>query len=475
MVTSETVPFSKSGGLADVVGALSTALAKSKDNKIKVLMPLYSFIEAKSFKKGISFSVEMEGCSEEAVVYTKTVDKVEYVGIANRMFTERKGIYGDTSFAPYPDNSYRFLFFAKCALSYLEESSFKADIVHCHDWTAGFVPYLIKKAKYPAKSIFTIHNLAYQGEFSRFDILRTGIEPKAKMFSGKGLEKRLNMLKTGLEYADAITTVSETYAEEIQGKEQGCGLDELLRSRKNNLSGIINGIDTKEWNPEEDEYFSEHFTASDLSGKAKLKAKLQMQYGLEVNPDIPLVAMITRIAEQKGFPELLDGENALEKLVKENICQFIIIGTGNKKYEEKLEELDRRYDNISVNIIFSQEASHRLEGGADLFLMPSRYEPCGLNQLYSLHYGTLPIAHRTGGLADSIIDLDEDPENGTGFLFDEMRGSAIKENVERAVSFIKNDKKKTDLARKRGMKKDFSWAQSGEKYAKLYSNLLGGH
>jgi len=474
MVSSETVPFSKSGGLADVVGALSPALAAA-GVETRVLMPLYGFIPEKDFTYKYTLTVDMPGKAEKVDILSTRLRGVEYVALRHPVFTERKGIYGDTSFSPYGDNAFRYLLMSRAALAYMKRSRFGADIVHCHDWTSGLVPFLLRKEGFLSYSIFTIHNLAYQGTFSRFDALNLGYPVEESMFSGSGLDRRFNMLKSGLEYADMITTVSESYVDEIQTAEQGCGLEELLKSRRDDLAGILNGIDTDEWNPETDRYFSTHFSASDLSGKAALKAKVQKQFGLEVNADIPLIAMISRIAEQKGFAELLEGdESALERILRMK-CQVLLIGTGDQRYIEKLESLSERYDNLSVNIIFSQEASHLVEGAADFFLMPSRYEPCGLNQMYSLRYGTLPIVHATGGLKDTVIDIDGDIINGNGFAFDRLSADEITRTVKRALAFYENDDRTVNEARRRGMTTDFSWNESAQKYIKIYERLLGGN
>lgn len=471
MVTSETVPFSKSGGLADVVGALASALAK-EGNDVKVFMPFYSFIDRTGFHKRYDIEAEMLSGTEKAGICTRKLGKVEYVALDHPYYSERKGIYGDTSYSPYSDNCPRFLFFAKAAASYIKASGIDFDIVHCHDWTAGLVPFYLKESRIKAKTVFTIHNLAYQGDFSHYDAVLAGDRFPAYVLSGSGDEKRINMLKAGLESADKITTVSSTYAKEIQTSEQGCGLDWLLRQRKQDLVGIVNGIDTAEWNPNTDKAFEEHFSARSLKGKEKLKARVQEEFGLEVNPDIPLFAMISRIADQKGFSELLSGHSPAIDRILDLPLQLLIIGTGDGNYERMLKDRTYTRRNLSVNILFSGEKAHRVEGGADFFLMPSRYEPCGLNQMYSLRYGTLPIAHRTGGLADTIVDLSEDSENGTGFLFTQMEPDAIIEGIRKALELYK-DKDALLKTRKRAMSGDFSWKKSAEEYQKLYSRLRG--
>ena len=471
MVTSEAVPFSKSGGLADVIGSLSPALHK-KGIEVRVFMPMYSFIDKGGFKKGPSFSVEMLGGSVDLSTVSKKVAGVEYIGLCHPYFTERAGIYGDTSFEPYADNAERFMLFAKSVGPYIETSGWKADIVHCHDWTAGLVPFFLKEYGSDVKTIFTIHNLAYQGDFSRYDAVLSGDRLPEDAFSGKSGSERLNMLKAGITEADIITTVSPTYAKEITTPELGCGMDELLRRRSDRLFGIINGLDTGEWNASKDHLFPEHYTYKDLSGKRALKARVQEAYGLPVDPDIPLFAMISRIADQKGYAELLGGTApALVEILKRRL-QFIVVGTGDKHYEEKLLALAEEHDNLSVSIAFSNKTAHETEGGADFFLMPSRYEPCGLNQMYSLTYGTLPVAHRTGGLADTIVDITEDPEKGTGFLFPDLSLDAILDGVDRAISFYGN-KDGMERAIRNAMRTDFSWNRSAAEYIDLYSTLTG--
>ena len=472
MVSSETVPFSKSGGLADVVGALSSELVKL-GHTVKIFMPLYGSIDTKGFRKECSYKVDMLSGRQEVTLLARKVAGVTYLGLSHELFTSRKGIYGDTSFTPYPDNLLRFSLMCKAAVAYAKKD--RSDILHAHDWTAGLAVYIAKEAGLGCATVMTIHNLAYMGDFARYDALLAKFTPTRQMLSGDGMDLRFNMLKTGLSYADRITTVSPTYAKEIQGAEQGCGLDWLLRQRSDVLSGVINGIDTSEWNPAKDRFFSQHFSAKDISGKRALKAEVQRQFGLAVNPDVPLVAMISRLAEQKGFGPLLEGDySALERIVATGRCQFLIIGTGDRRYEDKLREIASRHDNISVNIVFSQALSHLVEGGADFFLMPSKYEPCGLNQMYSLRYGTLPIAHRTGGLADTIEDVAQSDGRGDGFLFDNVYSDEIVAAVNRAVDFYQ-DRSAMDRAIRNAMRKDFSWKRSAQQYESIYENALGGN
>lgn len=472
MVTSETVPFSKSGGLADVVGALSGALASN--NEVSILMPLYGSINADLFNEEGECGIRMLNRTEKVAILSRKIENVTYLGLSHPLYTQRQGIYGDTSFAPYSDNFYRYALMCKAAVAIADEK--KIDILHCHDWTAGLACYLASEKKLKCRTVFTIHNLAYMGEFPRYDALCAAFRPTENMLSGYGLSKCINMLKTGVEYADAITTVSPTYAAEIQTREQGCGIEDLLRSRSSSLYGIINGIDTQEWNPACDSFFKDHFSIDDLSGKTRLKERAQIQFGLDIEPEKPLIAMISRLAEQKGFGPLLEGSPcALEQILSSNNCQFIIIGTGDKRYETKLKDIAMKYRNISVNIVFSQALSHLVEAASDFFLMPSKYEPCGLNQMYSLRYGTLPIAHRTGGLNDTIHDISEGTDKADGFLFDNVYSDEIVNAVNRAVDFYCNDKTGMKACIINGMKEDFSWTKSAQQYEEIYRKTLGGN
>ncbi len=478
MVTSEAVPFSKSGGLADVVGALSCALNRQKTARSKerhdarIVVPSYNTSIDDSGEHVCTLNVPMLASQEEVEVRSKSVDGTTYYFVCHPKFNERIGIYGDTSFQPYVDNFERFSILCKAALQLCEELGWKPDIIHCHDWTTGLVPYFLKQRNSQffigTKTVFTIHNLAYQGTFPRMDFLLAGSKPNAKMF-GNG---QVNMLKTGLVYADFITTVSPTYAKEIQTPEQGCGLEDIIVKRKNRLKGITNGIDTNEWNPQKDALIPYHFSIGRMEGKAKLKAQVQQQFGLMEEPNVPLFAMISRLASQKGFDVLLQ---VLDNVLDDMELQFVIVGTGDSQIEGELLEMKKRHANLSVNILFSNKAAHLIEAGSDFFLMPSRYEPCGLNQLYSLRYGTIPIAHRTGGLADTIIDVDEYPNKGTGLLFDELTPGEIRKHISRAIELYnrKEGSGCMERIRRRAMEQDFSWNASASEYIDLYERLLG--
>lgn len=466
MLTSETVPYSKSGGLADVVGSLSSSLVKM-GHSVYVFMPLYSFIDTSNMKKTLSYSVPVLGGSEKVSIFEEEVNGVVYLGLSHPYFTKRKGIYGDTSFTPYPDNASRFLFLSRAASQYVLKSGLKLDILHSHDWTGGLSPFFFKKDGIKVKSVFTIHNLAYQGVFPPLDGALCGEALPEEAFVGFGNDKVLNMMASGIRLSDYVTTVSPTYSREILTPEYGCSLEWALKEKEDVLSGIINGIDLDEWNPEEDKYIDTHFSSSDLKGKSKLKREVQKEFGLEERDDIPLIGIISRLAEQKGFSELLlpSSSSSLSAILKNGKCQFAIIGTGDDRYTKSLLELSSSYKNLGVKIAFSVKLSHLVEAGCDYFLMPSKYEPCGLNQMYSLHYGTLPIVNKTGGLEDSVRDMEE--KNGTGFVFSPLTKENIIKTVNRAIEFY-SDKRKLTNARKRAMKEDLSWDKSAKEYEKIY-------
>ncbi len=476
MITSEAVPFSKSGGLADVASSLSIALAGMAEHTVRLIVPLYGLTDRKDLSPTpYSCTVNLAGKEEEVTFLTTEMKGVEVFFIDHPWFTERKGIYGDTSFTPYPDNLLRYILMSKAALQFCSVSGWIPDIIHAHDWTAGFIPYMVSQDKTLSNitSVFTIHNLAYQGEFPRLDLLLCDMKADRSMLLGESVDARVNMMKTALVHADIITTVSPTYAQEIQESEQGCGLDRLLKSKSNRLFGILNGIDTDEWNPETDPLLPHHFSTSSLAGKAKLKEELQKRFGLPAEPETPLISMVSRIAEQKGFYELCQGSpSPLERMLTDLGVQILIIGTGDEVIEQKLISLAQNHSNLSVNLIFSNEAAHLAEAGSDLFLMPSRYEPCGLNQMYSMRYGTLVIARSTGGLADSIRDADM--EMGTGFLFSDISGASLFEAVERAVSVYRDRRDDFEAMRQRGMNMDFSWTQSAQEYSKVYTTIVKG-
>jgi starch synthase len=455
--SSEVVPFAKTGGLADVAGALPKALAK-KGADVKITMPLYKNIKPKS---------------NTPLAHTPVAKNVDCLFIENDSFFNRDGLYG-TSLGDHPDNLERFAFYCMKTLALMKDIDFQPDIIHCNDWQSALIPVYLKSIFRDdsffkkAKTVFTIHNLAYQGVFAENEFNKIGID--RSLFGIQGLEfyGKVNLLKGALIFSDHLTTVSPTYAREIQTKEFGCGLEGVLYERRNNLSGILNGLDYDIWNPQVDSLIFEKFSSDDLSGKAKNKQLLQKQSGLAVDKSIPLFGMISRLAEQKGLDLLA---KTIEQLMKLNI-QVIILGTGEKYYHDLLGAMAKKYPRkLSLNLKFDDKLAHSIYAASDIFLMPSRYEPCGLGQLISLKYGTIPLVFKTGGLADTIEDFDEKRGCGNGFVFDEYDPEVFFETIKRSIDTyrIKELWKELVLA---AFACDFSWENSAKHYLDLYKRIM---
>ncbi|HXF82005.1 MAG TPA: glycogen synthase GlgA, partial [bacterium] len=386
-------------------------------------------------------------------------------------FFDRPGLYGEGG-ADYPDNLARFAFFCRAVLQALDASGWPADVIHCNDWQTALIPPILRaeRAERPA-TVLTIHNLAYQGIFPAEQFTLTGL-PGA-FFTLHGLEfwGQVNLLKGGLYFADMLSTVSETYAREIQTPEFGAGLDGVLRDRAADLVGILNGVDYSVWDPAVDPFLPARYSADDLSGKAVCKRALQEAFGLPVRPAAPLIGMVTRLVDQKG----LDLVAAVIDEVLDAGAQVVLLGTGEPKYHELFETLmARRPEAFGVRLGFDNALAHLIEAGADIFLMPSRYEPSGLNQLYSLRYGTVPVVRRTGGLADSIVDTTpQTVANGTanGFVFEAYDAAALLGALRRALDAYR-DRELWRTLQRHGMRADFSWERAAERYRALYERAL---
>ncbi|UCG29098.1 MAG: glycogen synthase GlgA [candidate division WOR-3 bacterium] len=451
-IASEAVPYAKTGGLADVVGALPHSLT-SLGIEPTIIMPRYKGMEG---QKEWSSTIDISG--------KRRVDFYRHgknLFVDNPDFFLRDGLYGDSE-GDFPDNCERFTFFCKAAIMAVEKELF--DIVHCHDWQSGLIPLYLKLKGIRSRSIFTIHNLGYQGRFSHSKFPILGIEKK--YFSPDGLEFHgdMNFLKAGIVHADIVTTVSENYAEEIQTPDLGFGLDGILRTRARDLYGIINGIDYQQWNPKSDDMLYEKY--DDFDGKEHNKARLCADYCID--PKKPLIGMVSRIAGQKGFDILLC---ALDEIMKMS-CNMIILGFGEESYHHKLLKLqDIYHGRLCVNIKFDNKLAHRIYAGSDFFLMPSKYEPCGLGQLISLRYGTVPIVRRTGGLADTVNEFDINKMSGNGFLFLDYSGRALADAVQRARAVFSQPERFRKLS-EQCMEYDYSWNKSAKKYAQLYADLL---
>jgi starch synthase len=471
-VSSEVAPWSKTGGLGDVAGALPRALA-ARGHEVTVVTPRHRAIDpARHGLERLHRTLRVR--DDEAGLWVKPGGRARtYFLEHERFFGFRSGLYGDAS-GDYADNAERFAFLCRAALALPGALGLRPEIVHVNDWQSGLVPFLLRQehghdpALARARTVFTIHNLAYQGVFSKHVVPALGLPWDVFRYEAMEFHDQLSFLKAGLVFADALTTVSPTYAREIVGHEAGNGLDPLLRHRASDLTGILNGIDTQEWNPAADPHLPAHFSAGDLSGKAACKAALQRELGLPVRADVPLVAMVGRLAEQKGLDLVVD---ALGELLARDL-QLALLGSGRADWEETLRAAaGARPDRMAARIGFDEGLAHRIEAGADLFLMPSRFEPCGLNQMYSLRYGTVPVVRAVGGLEDTVEDFDG-WSRGTGFKFREYTPQAMLLALRRALEAFRDRKAWRGIVA-RGMAQDFSWERSAASYEALYRRL--GH
>jgi len=480
-LSSEVAPFAKTGGLADIAGALPQSLRKF-GVEIVVLMPLYGIIKENKYpltKTDIQFEVRIGDKLKSGSVYKGFLPdtQVPIYFLDNEQYYGRKGLYnypGTTK--DFEDNSERFIFFAQGVLEVIEKLKVYPDVVHCNDWQTGLVPvylktnYARKECFKNTKTIITIHNLAYQGLFWYLDMNLTGLD--WSLFNWKQLEfyGKLSFLKGGVVFSDLITTVSKTYAEEIQTPEYGVGLDGVLKERSKYLYGIINGIDYTIWNPETDKFIIANYGIKNLNGKHLCKKALQRKYKLPER-DVPIIGMITRLTDQKGLDLVVD---KFRDLMKADL-QFVLLGTGDQRYHEFFQNYAKTYPTkVAVKLTFDERSAHEIEAGSDMFLMPSRFEPCGLNQLYSLKYGTVPIVRSTGGLADTIVDVRSEPiSNGraNGFSFKEYNSDLLLATIIRAMDFFKNKAQWTNLM-KNGMAQDWSWERSAREYAALYKKIV---
>ncbi len=454
----EVAPWSKTGGLADVAGALPPALA-ARGHAVTVVTPLHRSVDRAGLRAtGQSVAVKLGPDRLEAQLFEAAPGhaKPRTVFLAHPLF-DRPEIYGE-----YPDNFFRFAFFCEAALAVPPALGFTPQIIHGNDWTTGPAIWRAHERGL-GKQVFTIHNLAYQGLFDG-GAMRTLGWPE-RLFQPEGLEfyGQLSFMKAGLVFADAITTVSPTYAREIQTAELGCGLDGLLRKRREALTGILNGIDVNEWDPRTDRALSQRYgPGTQLAGKAACKASLQRELGLPVSARTPLFAMVSRFVEQKGFDLLLE---VLDDTLFGR-AQVAILGNGDKIIEEALLRIDRPRA-FAVRVAFDNALAHRLGAGGDFFLLPSRFEPCGLAQMYAMRYGTLPVVRATGGLADTVVD--EVAPGSTGFSFEPYTAEALRGAMDRAILAYERDQLKPMQAR--GMAKDFSWGVAAASFEKIYTRL----
>jgi starch synthase len=469
-VASEGVPFSKTGGLADVVGALPQALVKL-GHQVTVYLPRYrqtklsdSSVVVQSIT--VPFDDKYRFCS---VVSGPTLNGVRHYFVEYPPFFDRESLYG-TAGGDYTDNAERFALFSRAVI---EASKILGapQVFHCHDWQSALVPVMLRSlysedpAFHDVATVFTIHNMGYQGLFPP-DTLPLLMLPW-DLFTISKMEffGQVNFLKGALVYADYVTTVSRKYSQEIQTTEFGFGLEGVLRDRASTVTGILNGVDYAEWSPETDKFVAARYSPLDLSGKAKDKQDLLAAFGMaNADPKLPVLGIVSRFAAQKGFDLVAQ---IADRLVREDIT-LVVLGSGDKLYEEMFLRLQKQFPNkIAVKVAYDNSLAHKIEAGSDMFLMPSRYEPCGLNQIYSLKYGTVPVVRATGGLDDTIEPWDARTGKGTGFKFVEYNGESLLLTIKAALQAFRDEASWKVLMRN-GMARDFSWNASAKEYVKVY-------
>ncbi len=470
MVTSEASPYAKTGGLADVLGSLPGALQKN-DADVRVIMPKYGSIPGKRKESIVQIAyiyVDLGWRHLYCGIEQSEFNGVTYYFIDNEFYFNRDNLYG------YGDDCERFAFFNKAVIEAIPYLCYQPDIIHCHDWQSGMLPVLLdtgykeQELYRDIKTIFTIHNLRYQG-ICGIDQMKEWFGLKDSYFTEDKLEfyQSANFMKGGLVYSDFITTVSDTYAQEIKSCFYGEKMDGLLNARSAQLFGIVNGIDYEEFNPQTDPFLYQNYTKSGLSGKALNKTALQKDLNLTEREDIPMIGLISRLVDQKGLDLI---ECVFHEMMEEEV-QFVILGTGTEKYEKLFADAVTRYPGkISANIRFDNGLAHKIYAASDFFLMPSLFEPCGLGQLISLRYGTLPIVRETGGLKDTVISYNEATGEGNGFSFMNYNAHDMLFTIKRALEIYKKKTLRTKL-QKAAMSCDYSWQNSAGKYIELYKRL----
>jgi starch synthase len=475
-VASEASPYAKSGGLGDVLAALPHALARAAV-EVTVILPGYraAHAVAPATRRLGTVSARVSSHVEDATIAAVDGATVPTLLVDAPRYFDRPALYGESG-RDYTDSAERFVFFCRAALEWLRRTTPPPDVVHVHDWQAALVPAFLavdRPALYPelraTHAITTVHNLAYQGRFWEADWHLLNLD--RRVFTPDGLEffGYINFLKGGLVFADTVTTVSPRYADEIRTPAFGEGLDGVLRGRRADLVGILNGVDYATWDPATDPLIPARYDRDDLAGKVRCKAALQAELGLDVRHDAPVLAVISRLAEQKGIDLVAD---VAPELLQTTDAQLAILGSGDPRLEAVLSALhDRLPRRVAVRLGFDDPLAHRIEAGADLFLMPSRYEPCGLSQLYSLRYGTVPVVHATGGLADTVVDYDPAADTGTGFAFHALARAPFLDAIRRALT-LRRDAARWRALQRRGMAADFSWDAAAARYRALYEDLL---
>jgi starch synthase len=471
---SEVAPFAKTGGLADVAGSLPQALA-GLGHDIRVVLPRYRCVDTRQFglEPVATFYVPLAAWKERCdVLAGRLGPRVTVYFIQKDIYYDRPELYR-TSHGDYHDNAERFIFFSRTVPELCRAIGFAPDIIHCNDWQTGLLPLYLKKFYHhhavlgKTRSVFTIHNLGYQGIFGKTDLRLTGLG--WEVFTPEGFEfwGNMNFLKAGIQFGDVVTTVSRTYSRDIQTPEDGHGLDGVLRKRSADIYGIVNGIDDQDWDPARDPAIPKHYSAARPAGKRECRLSLLNELGLPETAE-PVIGMVTRLTDQKGLDILLDALPAIMDLG----VHFVVLGTGDEHYHRRLEDLGHAYrDQLRVRLAYDDTLARRIYAGSDLFLMPSRYEPCGLGQMLALRYGSVPVVRRTGGLADTVIDHDAKTGTGTGFVFADYSSDALVACVQRAIAVYGQPAAWKRLMRT-GMQNDFSWKHSAQEYVTIYKKAM---
>jgi len=477
MAASEMAPFAKTGGLADVVSALPPALAR-KGCQTKIFLPLYLMVEQSNLPTEIVYEgIPLELGNERFVgniLRYKMSPEMEVYFVQQQQFFYREGLYG-TAQGDYADNAKRFIFFSKMILRYCELAGYTPEVIHCHDWQTGLIPVYLKHLPRIAAQfqksvvVFTIHNIAYQGLFPAALFPLTNLPPSVFTVDGFEYWGKMNFMKAGINFADYITTVSEKYSDEIKTPEFGYGIDGILRNRAGRLVGILNGVDYSVWDPATDPLIVANYSSQKLSGKKQCKADLLSEFNLPKKlMNKPLLGIISRLVDQKGFDLLAE---IIDQLMQRDLA-LILLGTGEQKYHTLFQTIAEEFPaKTGIRIAYDNPLAHRIEAGSDIFLMPSKYEPCGLNQIYSLKYGTVPIVRATGGLDDTIQPFDLATETGNGFKFVTYSPADFLKTIDTALDLYRQKKIWRKLMQN-AMQADYSWERSAEKYFQLYEQAL---
>ena len=481
--TSEVAPFSKTGGLGDVAASLPRALA-SRGHRVSVLTPLYGHIDPHEHalaRRLQTISVPRKAKSQSPVEATiwegRSTGGVRLFFLQCDEYFGRPGVYGYDG-ETFEDNARRYAFFARAVVEFARQSSVPVDVIHCNDWHTALAPVYAqqyyKSELADVGVVLTLHNAAYQGQFDGAQFADTGL-PKSSLFTDAKLKHNdgVNFLKGGVVFSDVINAVSPTYAEELRTEGGGFGLDDLFRDRGDKLVGILNGADYAVWSPDRDHHIAVSYDVDGLNGKRRNKAELQHEFGLPVRPVLPLIGFVGRLTEQKGLDILVPTVRKLLKKIEgeRDGFQIVFLGDGDKKYQTSLNRLAKDFpDRVAIRVGYDEAAAHRIIAGSDILAVPSRYEPCGLTQIYAMKYGTIPVVHATGGLADTVRDADADADGGTGFLFDKYTKGAVEKALVRATTRYRSHRSWRPLM-VQAMAANFSWGRVG---ARVRKGILDG-